>query len=121
MTSTSKALERLFHEPSRLAIVSELAGVTAGRSFGQLKETCELTDGNLSRHLKLLAEEGVVEIEKSFVEAKPLTTVYLTDEGRERFLEYLSTLEDVLKEASKRARPVRRRRGVTARALKTTS
>lgn len=95
------ALKQIFHEPNRLAIISALCGATDGLTFNELKEQCELTDGNLSRHLKALEEAGTVRIEKSFVRAKPRTTVFLTDQGRESFLEYLRALEEVLKKAAK--------------------
>jgi len=94
------ALKHIFHEPNRLAIMSALCGAVEGLTFNELKEECGLTDGNLSRHLKALEEAGAVRIEKSFVRAKPRTTVFLTDQGRESFLEYLQALEEVLKKAA---------------------
>jgi DNA-binding transcriptional ArsR family regulator len=94
-----EALARIFHEPNRLAIVSALCSARQGLTFGELKETCGLTDGNLNRHLKALVEDGAVRIEKSFVAAKPRTTVYLTKTGLARFDEYLSALEEVLEKA----------------------
>ena len=97
-------LERLFHEPNRLAILSNLVGAPDGMTFTQLRDQCQLTDGNLSRHLKTLADAGAVRIEKAFVGVKPCTTVFLTEEGRESFLQYLDALEAVLKKASAAAR-----------------
>lgn len=98
------ALKQIFHEPSRLAIISALCGAVDGLTFNELKEHCELTDGNLSRHLKALEEASAVRIEKSFVGAKPRTTVFLTDQGRESFLEYLQALEGVLRKAAQSVR-----------------
>lgn len=104
------ALERVYHEPSRLAIMSSLAAAREGMTFNELKQECELTDGNLSRHLKALEDIRAVKIKKSFVGAKPRTTVYLTETGRESFLEYLKTLEEVLKKAAEAMdSPVERR------------
>ena len=94
------AIKVIFHEPSRLAILSFLCQSAEGRSFNELKEECSLTDGNLSRHLKALEDAKVVRIRKTFVKSKPLTTVFLTDRGRERFLEYLQALEEVLAKAA---------------------
>jgi len=94
------ALERVYHEPSRLAIMSALAAAESGKTFNELKQECELTDGNLSRHLKALEEIRAVKIKKTFVGAKPRTTVFLTEPGRESFLEYLKTLEEVLRKAA---------------------
>ena len=97
-------LERLFHEPNRLAILSQLCGAPGGMSFTDLREACDLTDGNLSRHLKTLEDAGAVRIEKAFVRSRPRTTVFLSDSGRESFLRYLDALEAVLQEAAKRAK-----------------
>lgn len=94
------SLEKLFHEPNRLAIVSALCSALDGMSFKALKDECQLTDGNLSRHLRTLEDAGAVRIEKSFVGSRPRTTVFLTDAGRESFVSYLEVLETVLKRAA---------------------
>lgn len=97
------ALERLFHEPSRLAILSALCAARDGLSFTELRDACRLTDGNLSRHLKALEEEEVVRISKAFVGDKPRTTVALTRNGLARFSLYLDTLAAVLQDAKRAA------------------
>ena len=94
------ALQRVFHEPNRLAIMSALGGEVDGMTFRQLKERCDLTDGNLSRHLKTLEESRAVKIKKRFVGARPQTTVMLTPEGRNGFVAYLNALEVVLQQAA---------------------
>jgi DNA-binding transcriptional ArsR family regulator len=94
------ALKRIFHEPNRLAIMSALCGSANGLTFKELKQECDLTDGNLSRHLKALEEAEVIVMEKKFVGVKPRTRVILTDKGRENFMEYLQALEEVLKKAA---------------------
>jgi DNA-binding transcriptional ArsR family regulator len=99
--SPFEALEKLFHEPGRLAIMSALCAADGGRSFAELKEECGLTDGNLNRHLKVLDEAGAVRIEKKFVGTKPRTTVYLSSKGLRRFNEYLEALAEVLQKARK--------------------
>lgn len=93
------ALERLFHEPKRLSILSALCAADHGLTFGELKETCALTDGNLNRHLKVLSESGVIRVRKRFVKEKPRTTVFLTRKGVDRFSQYLAALHDVLAQA----------------------
>ncbi|MDA0991064.1 MAG: transcriptional regulator [Verrucomicrobia bacterium] len=103
-----EALERIFHEPNRLAIMSAVCGAEKGLSFKELKSMCNLTDGNLNRHLKVLDDAGAIRIDKRFVDAKPLTTVHLSNKGLKRFNEYLSALADVLK-AAQRAMPVEAR------------
>jgi DNA-binding transcriptional ArsR family regulator len=94
------ALNTIFHEPNRLAIVSALCNAEDGMTFLELKEECALTDGNLSRHLKSLQDARVIRIKKAFFKSKPQTTVFLTERGREHFVEYLEALEEVLQKAS---------------------
>ena len=101
------ALERIFHEPNRLAIMSALCATRAGLTFSDLKDACKLTDGNLNRHLKVLEEAGTVRIHKAFVDAKPRTTILISATGLERFGQYLEALSEVLKKA-KLAVPVER-------------
>jgi DNA-binding transcriptional ArsR family regulator len=94
------ALEKLFHEPARLAITSTLCEATEGVTFGDLKYACDLTDGNLNRHLKVLGEAGAVIIEKSKpAGGRPRTLIHLSAGGREGFLAYLQALEEVLRKA----------------------
>ena len=97
------ALERIFHEPGRLAIMSLLVNHTAGLKFSEIKQECDLTDGNLNSHLKVLEEAGALKMLKKFVNAKPQTTALITARGRESFLAYLQALEEVLVKAAKAA------------------
>mgnify|MGYP001576604610 CR=1 FL=1 len=105
MTSTVPAfdaLERIFHEPNRLAIMSTLCGAgNRGMAFNEVKAVCKLTDGNLNRHLKVLEESGAIKIAKTFVQDKPRTTVSLSTQGIQRFHQYLEALAQVLKQAQK--------------------
>ena len=82
-----------------MAIVSVLCTSRDGVSFTELRDRCGLTDGNLSRHLKTLEEDGVVRSVKAFVGGKPHTTVVLTPSGVRRFQAYLDALETVFKQA----------------------
>jgi DNA-binding MarR family transcriptional regulator len=97
-------LDRVIHEKARLGVLTSLVGQRKGLVFGDLKQLCDLTDGNLSRHLAVLEEAGLVAIEKSFVANRPQTRVQITDEGRERYLRYLAVLEQVVKDAAAAAR-----------------
>ena len=103
-----EALEKLFHEPNRLSIMSAVCAADKGLSFSELKEECGLTDGNLNRHLKVLREAKVVTIKKAFVDDKPKTTVKISATGLDRFNEYLSALSEVLA-AAKQALPAEKR------------
>ena len=96
VTSPYEALERIFHEPNRLAIMSALCAADEGLPFTELRDACGLTDGNLNRHLKVLDAAGVLRVKKVFVDAKPRTTVALSKKGLRRFSEYLEALNDVL-------------------------
>ncbi len=102
MAGSVDSLEGLFHEPNRLALMTELCGSESGLSFTELKARCGLTDGNLSRHLQTLERAGAVSITKEFVGSKPRTTVFCTDAGRQSFLDYLAALELVLRDAAKK-------------------
>ena len=93
------ALEKIFHEPNRLAIMSALCVAKEGATFRELKTKCNLTDGNLNRHLKVLQENKAIRIKKAFVENKPRTTVFITKTGLNRFAEYLDALETIMKQA----------------------
>jgi DNA-binding transcriptional ArsR family regulator len=92
-------LDRALHEKARLSIMTSLVTRPDGVVFGDLKTLCNLTDGNLSRHLDVLAKEGLVKIHKAFVANRPQTTCKLSALGRKRFREYLHQLEQVLRDA----------------------
>jgi DNA-binding transcriptional ArsR family regulator len=96
-------LERIFHEPGRLTIMSNLLGTPNGLTFTELKKLCDLTDGNLSRHLKALEKAKAITIKKSFVKNRPQTKVVLSNQGREDFMAYLQALEAVLLDAADKA------------------
>ena len=96
-----EGLDRVIHEKARLGLLTSLAGHPKGLSFADLKQLCGLTDGNLSRHLQVLQEAGLVEISKTFEGVRPLTTCRMTSAGRKRFLDYLSVLEKVVRDAAK--------------------
>ncbi len=98
-----EGLERIFHEKARLGIMTSLVTNPRGVIFSDLKELCNLTDGNLSRHLQVLNEAGFVEIWKGFHKNRPQTLCRITDEGRRRFLEYINVLESVVGDALKAA------------------
>ena len=93
-------LDRVLHEKARLGILTALVTHRDGLSFTDLARLCALTDGNLSRHLDVLAGEGLVQVTKSFAGRRPLTTCKLTAAGRKRFREYLGQLEQVLRDAA---------------------
>jgi DNA-binding MarR family transcriptional regulator len=66
---------------------------------------CALTDGNLSRHLRVLDRAKMVEIVKGQERNRPQTVCRITAAGRKSYLEYLTTLEQVIKDAASGTRP----------------
>ncbi len=89
-------LEKSIHEPARLALVTTLCSSPEGLGFQELKLQCGLTDGNLSRHLKVLEEADIILLHKVGKGRHSRTKVTMTREGREAFLKYLHSLEQVL-------------------------
>jgi DNA-binding MarR family transcriptional regulator len=91
-SSDELALDRLIHEPARLAIMTVLSSVKSA-DFVFLQRTTGLTKGNLSSHLSKLEDAGLVRIEKRFVLKKPNTNVELTDEGQSRIAKHWEQLD----------------------------
>jgi len=85
-------LDRLIHEPGRLAILTVLSSVQDA-DFVFLQRATGLTNGNLSSHLTKLEDAGLVAIEKRFVRKKPNTNVALTALGRTRIAKHWAQLE----------------------------
>jgi DNA-binding transcriptional ArsR family regulator len=98
-------LDRVIHEKARLGILTSLIANPNGLSFSDLRRLCDLTDGNLSRHLQVLEEENLIEISKRFERQKPLTTCKITRIGQKRYLDYLTELERVVKDAASALNP----------------
>jgi DNA-binding transcriptional ArsR family regulator len=96
-----EGLDRVIHERARLSVLTSLITNPKGLAFGDLKQLCALTDGNLSRHLSVLEKGKMVEIVKKQDRNRPLTICRITASGRKRYLEYLSTLEQVVRDAAK--------------------
>jgi len=94
-------LERLLHERARLSILASLAAHADGLLFNDLKSLCSLSDGNLSRQLQTLHEAGLVEVWKGFKKNRPQTLCRISEEGRRRFLEYVTVLENVIADAAR--------------------
>lgn len=98
-----EGLDRVIHEKARLGVLTSLIAHPDGLAFGDLKRLCGLTDGNLSRHLQVLQEAGLVAITKGYEGNRPHTSCRLTASGRRRFLDYLGVLERVVRDAAKAA------------------
>jgi DNA-binding MarR family transcriptional regulator len=90
-------LDRLIHEKGRLPIMSLLAAHPE-MAFTEIRDLLQMTDGNLSVHLRTLQEAGYLAITKSFHERRPLTTCALTPQGREAFAAYVDLLEQIVQQ-----------------------
>jgi DNA-binding transcriptional ArsR family regulator len=89
-------LNALIHEKARLGIMSALAA-RGEALFTELKALLDLTDGNLSVHLRVLEQAGYVGIEKKFAGRKPRTTVRLSKKGRLAFERYVEVLGEIVR------------------------
>ncbi len=89
-------LDRIIHERARLSVLTALVTHSKGLSFGELKQFCGLTDGNLNRHLQVLEEAKLVGVVKNVDHNRPHTSCRITALGRKRYIEYLAVLEQVL-------------------------
>lgn len=88
-------INKAFESRARLGIMSVLM-VEDKVDFNTLKETLQLTDGNLASHLRALEEAEYLRVEKQFVGRKPNTTYHATDIGREAFNNHLDALEQLI-------------------------
>ena len=96
-----EGLDRVIHERARLGVLTSLIAHPKGLVFSDLKALCGLTDGNLSRHLQILQESGLVETTKAFEANRPQTMCRMTAEGRSQLIAYLAVLEQVVRDAEK--------------------
>lgn len=94
-----EGLDRLLHERARLSVMTALSTAEDGRLFPDLRRLCDLTDGNLNRHLEVLKEHSLVSVKKRGEGRASETRVRLTAAGRKAFLRYLAELERVLRDA----------------------
>ena len=92
-------LDRVIHERARLSVLTSLVTHSRGLLFGDLKQLCALTDGNLNRHLQVLEEARLITITKGVQNNRPQTFCRITALGRKRYVDYLSVLEQVLLDA----------------------
>lgn len=93
--SSFSEIDRLVHEPARLAILA-LLYVIESADFTFLMNQTGLSWGNLSAHMSKLEEAGYLEVEKSFKGRRPNTSLRLTPSGRSAFQEYRRKLKGML-------------------------
>ncbi|MDX3246176.1 transcriptional regulator [Streptomyces sp. ME18-1-4] len=76
----TQGLDDTVHQRVRLGILT-VAREADRVEFGFLKRQLAVTDGNLSRHLRVLEESGLIGIEKGYAGRRPRTWISLTREG----------------------------------------
>jgi predicted ArsR family transcriptional regulator len=94
-------LDRVIHEKGRLAIMSLLAA-SPQLAFTEMRDTLNMTDGNITAHIRTLQEAGYVSVTKEFHGGRPLTSFSLTGPGRKAFASYINLLEQIVEQAKPR-------------------
>ena len=103
-----QSLSDVVHQRSRLAVLATLYEVRQAE-FSFLSKVTGLTAGNLSRHLQVLEDGGLIDVHKGFVGRRPCTVLELTREGVAAFEHEVSVLRDLVEAAAPtRRQPVRR-------------
>jgi DNA-binding HxlR family transcriptional regulator len=96
MKDLISGLNKVFESRIRLGIMSVLM-VNDTYDFNSLKQTLDVTDGNLASHLKALEGKKMIRVNKQFIGKKPNTSYSATDEGKQIFRQHLKNLEDLIK------------------------
>ena len=89
-------INKSFENRVRLGIMSILM-VHDWVDFGDLKDTLNVTDGNLASHITALEKEKYVQVRKAFIGKRPNTSFQATNEGKQAFQEHLNALEELIK------------------------
>ncbi len=86
----------IFQSKLRIAIIASL--MTGEKTFREVKEITGATDGNLSVQISKLEESGYIVVYKDFFNNKPRTRYNLTEKGKREFVDYVNTLDNILKQ-----------------------
>ncbi len=90
-------IDRIIHEPARLLIMLHLAAVKDA-DYVFLQTNTGMTWGNLSAHMRKLADVGYVEIKKEFVDNKPHSMAALTEKGAQALQIYIDRFKGLIEE-----------------------
>lgn len=91
-------INRVIHEKGRLAIMSALAAAP-DLAFTELRDLLDMTDGNLTTHVRTLQQEGYISVTKSYQNNRPLTSCALTPAGRKAFAQYIDLLDQIVRQS----------------------
>jgi DNA-binding MarR family transcriptional regulator len=97
----TNGLDETVHQRHRLGILTITAEAQRAE-FGYLREALGLTPGNLSKHLTVLEQAGLVEVEKGYAGRRPRTWVRITSRGRAALAAELATLTELLRRTAAR-------------------
>ncbi len=90
-------IDRTVHEPARLMVLCHLYAVDAADFLFIMRQT-ELTQGNLSSHLSKLEAEGLITVNKEFVDKRPRTLLKLSSKGRKALCSYAVRMKQLIHE-----------------------
>ena len=97
----TNGLDETVHQRHRLGILT-ITDEAQRAEFGYLREALGLTPGNLSKHLTVLEQAGMVEVEKGYAGRRPRTWVRITSQGRAALAAELATLTELLRRTTTR-------------------
>ncbi len=87
-----KDLDPILHSQLRLTIISSLISLNE-TDFNHIKEITKAASGNISIQIKKLQDAGYIQVEKSFKNNYPNTTLTITDKGVKAFETYVNNLK----------------------------
>ena len=97
-------LDDIVHQRARLGILT-IAHEARQVEFSYLRDTLELTAGNLSQHLGVLENAGLVTIEKGYAGKRARTWVTLTKAGRAALVVEITQLKLLISRVEHPATP----------------
>ena len=92
--SENSEFDELILSKTRLGIISALIGGDK-LEFTYLRNSLNLSDGNLSVQIRKLEEAGYIKVEKVFVDRKPKTFCKITGKGRKAIRDLIRKLENL--------------------------
>jgi DNA-binding MarR family transcriptional regulator len=102
MAHPALRLDNAVHQRTRLGILTILAGADRA-DFSFLRDTLDLTDGNLSRNLTVLENAGFVAIDKTFEGRRSRTWISVTPAGQKALTEEIQALREIVQAVEGRA------------------
>ena len=95
-THPTNGIDDRVHQRHRLGILTITAEAQRA-DFGYLRDALNLTPGNLSKHLSVLEEAGLVQVEKGYEGRRPRTWVRITGPGRDALAAELASLTELVR------------------------